>query len=245
MKRCVQWALERMGCRLVRLNDLRRSPLQDLLRLLRRFDFAPNHILDVGANRGMWTRQALEIFPDAHYTLLEPQQELHGHLDDCIAKGAKIRWMPVGAGKHSGTHFLTVYANDVGSSFVPTQDEAKRGGYRQIAVKVETLNAIVASSELPAPEMIKIDAEGWDLQVLEGASDLIGKTEIILIEAGIFARDLENHLSAVMRRMDALNYQVFDFTDLNRSPKHGVLWLCEMAFLRKGSHLFDAVDAYE
>lgn len=33
--------------------------------------------------------------------------------------------------------------------------------------------------------------------------------------------------------------------DLNRSPKFGVLWLCELAFLREGSSLLKAVTAYE
>jgi hypothetical protein len=32
---------------------------------------------------------------------------------------------------------------------------------------------------------------------------------------------------------------------LNRSPKHGVLWLCELAFLRNGCSLFDAASSYE
>ena len=40
-------------------------------------------------------------------------------------------------------------------------------------------------------------------------------------------------------------YRILDITDLNRSPKYGVLWLCEVAFLRNGSHLLDGVNSYQ
>jgi hypothetical protein len=49
----------------------------------------------------------------------------------------------------------------------------------------------------------------------------------------------------VMRFMTDVGYNLIDITDLNPSPKHGVLWLCEMAFLREGSSLMKAVTSYE
>jgi hypothetical protein len=36
-----------------------------------------------------------------------------------------------------------------------------------------------------------------------------------------------------------------DITDMNRSPKHGVLWLCELAFIRKDSPLIRNLLSYE
>ena len=42
--------------------------------------------------------------------------------------------------------------------------------------------------------------------------------------------------------MDEAGYKVVDITDINRSPKYGVLWLCELAFLRNDSTLFDTVN---
>ena len=45
--------------------------------------------------------------------------------------------------------------------------------------------------------------------------------------------------------MELAGYHAVDITDINRSPKFGVLWLCELAFLRNGSPLFDSVSSYE
>ena len=110
-----------------------------------------------------------------------------------------------------------------------------------------TLNKLVASSDAGLPEMVKIDAEGFDLKVLAGASDLLAKTDIFLVEAvvcSIGGAD-ENTIAEVVSFMAKAGYNLMDITDLNRSPKHGVLWVCELAFLREGSPLLDAVSSYE
>ena len=39
-------------------------------------NFKPKHIVDVGANRGYWTKEVMKIFPNAYYTLFEPQRDL-------------------------------------------------------------------------------------------------------------------------------------------------------------------------
>ena len=36
-----------------------------------------------------------------------------------------------------------------------------------------------------------------------------------------------------------------DVTSSNPSPKHGVLWVCELAFIRNRNQLLDAVKSYE
>jgi hypothetical protein len=92
--------------------------------------------------------------------------------------------------------------------------------------------------------MVKIDAEGYDLKVLSGASSLIGKTEVLFIEAAV-RWSYENSMLEVVRRMDDSGYGLLDVTDINRSPKFGVLWLFELAFLRKSSQVLDSVTSYE
>ena len=61
----------------------------------------------------------------------------------------------------------------------------------------------------------------------------------------ISGQDFENTLGNVIQAMAHAGYRILDITDLNRSPKYGVLWLCEVAFLRNGSHLLNGVNSYE
>jgi len=111
-------------------------------------------------------------------------------------------------------------------------------------VPLRTVNEIVASSGLPVPAMVKIDAEGFDLKVIAGASELFGKTEIFLAEASVGERDFENSALAVLQLMDQAGYRLLDVTDLNRSAKSGLLWLTELAFLKKTSTMLDSATRY-
>jgi FkbM family methyltransferase len=244
MKQLIQSILGKFGLRLIRQNDSVKPiyGIDSFFPLLKQFGFAPKHIVDVGANHGNWTRTAIKYFPDALYTLVEPQDHLKVHITDLVDSGYRIRWLNVGAGDKSGTLPFVLSFRDDSSTFALTEEQARNAGLRQITVEVKTLNEI--ASALPPPEIVKIDAEGFDLKVLAGASDLLGKTDIFLIEA-MFCCPYENSVAAVVTFMANAQYRLIDITDLTRSPKYGVLWLCELAFLRNGSPLLERVTTYE
>lgn len=246
MKRLVQRLLATFGYRIVRIQDGPRASdgLALFFAVLKRFGFAPKHILDVGANRGLWTREAFKYFPEARYTLVEPQDELKANVQDLLDRGCKIEWINAGASDQPGTLPLTIAASDGSSTFVITDRHGQPTGAQQRAVPVRTVNEIVSSSDAGIPEMVKIDAEGFDLKVLAGASDLLGRTDIILVEA-VVCGNYENTAEKVIRFMAEAGYGLMDITDLNRSPRHGVLWLCELAFLRSGSSLLAEATTYE
>jgi len=246
IKRAIQSTLRIFGYRLSRLTQVTNiTPptygWNNFLRLLRSFGFDPKHIVDIGANRGEWTREATKYFPRAHYTLVEPQDELKIHVQDLIDRGYQIHWINAGAGDQPGVLQFNVSHHDFSSTFCQWSDSQV---FKQIPVRVRTLNEIVASTGLPTPEMVKIDAEGFDLKVLTGASELFGKTEIFLAECAIVPQGQENTALAIIQKMAESGYHLIDITDINRSPKWGVLWLCEFAFLHKTSHLFETAKLY-
>jgi len=80
--------------------------------------------------------------------------------------------------------------------------------------------------------------------VLAGASELFGQTEIFLAEAWIGQTDFANTALAVIEKMSEAGYGLIDITDMNRSPTHGGLWLCEFVFLRAASKLLDSAVRY-
>ena len=93
--------------------------------------------------------------------------------------------------------------------------------------------------------MVKIDAEGFDLKALQGASSLFETTDVFLVECSVCCRSYENSVHAVCDFMGSNGYRIFDITDINRSPKHNLLWLSEVVFVREKSDVWTKVDAYE
>lgn len=172
IKKLIRSTLHRFGYELVPIKAPTSSPLDRFFAMLKRQGFSPKHVIDVGAHKGTWTRRALEYFPDAYYTLIEPQAELRRYAQDLLDGGYKIEWLTAGAGDRPGILDFTVNLRPDSSSFRLTRQEAESAGFSQIKVEVRTLNDVVRSRKAPPPEMVKIDAEGFDLKVLAGASDL-------------------------------------------------------------------------
>lgn len=204
---------------------------------LKHINFIPGHIVDVGANHGTWTRETLHHFPAAYYTMLEPQPWMRDSMKDILDSNPKVKFNAVGAGEKPGTFKFTIVDRDDSCSFIYTEAEAKEKGFRQIEVPVVTLNNLLAEANLPVPEIIKIDAEGLDIEVLKGASDFFGKTEIFMVEAGVVNRSIKNNFLKVITFMDENGYRLFEITDLNRPFKSNALWLVELVFIKKNGYI--------
>ena len=207
--------------------------LHNFYAILKSVQFKPVHIVDVGANKGDWTREALKEFPDCRFTLLEPQAHMKESIRDLLDANSKITFNAVGAGKQSGVFKFTIVDRDDSCSFTYSDEFVKQHGYKQIEVPVVTLNELIAEQKLPAPDIIKIDAEGLDMEVLEGASNFFGKTEVFMIEAGVVNKVFANSFLELIIFMDGKGYRLFEITDINRPFKPEVLWLVELAFVKK------------
>lgn len=213
------------------------SLLQNFYNILLQYNFEPKHILDVGANHGTWTRAILPYFPEAKYSLVEPQHWLKESFQDLLDNYHKINFYPVGVGKKEGHFNFTLVDRDDSCSFRYTEKEAHENGFKQIEIPVITIDQLIAENNLPIPEIVKIDAEGLDIEVLEGASSLFGKTQIFMVEAGIMNTAFSNDAHSVISYMDDKGYRLFDITDLNRPFSSGVLWLVELAFIKRNGFL--------
>lgn len=205
------------------------------LNYLKKSGFNPETILDIGANHGTWTRDVLKIFPNSKYYLVEPQGTLEKHISD-LKFNRNVYFYPIGIGGTNGTFEFSINQSDDSSSFRPMDSQIE--GYKfvkKIKVPMLTLDSFLNQYSLPIPHLIKIDAEGLDLEVIHGANSIFGQTECILIEASVHQRAFPNSLLQVMKIMDEKGYEVFDFTDLNRPFANGLLWLVEILFIKKGS----------
>lgn len=207
---------------------------------LKAANFYPKYIVDIGANTGTWTRELLKNFPDASVLMIEPQQRLQKHFQDLL--NDKITYLSLGVGNKNDILKFTIVDRDDSCSFIYSEEEAQKMGYEQIEVPVKTLNTIVTESKFPTPELIKIDAEGLDLEVIEGASDFYGKTEVFLVEATVCCTTYNNTVAKVVKIMDEAGYQIYEITDLNRPfPQSPILWLIEIAFVKKDGFLLQQI----
>jgi len=214
-------------------NDLHNYLNNNFFTLIKETGIVPSHIIDVGANHGDWTRMALKYFPDADYSMIEPQAELNQYYND-ILTNSKIRVFNIGLGRHNGIFKFTIADSDDASTFRLSEADAKKTGLKQIDVEVKSLDNFINNQNLPIPDIIKIDAEGLDLDVLNGASSIFGFTEVIIVEAAVMASGLDNTVDKIVEFMKHKNYKLFDILDLNRPIDTDIkyLMLIELAFIK-------------
>lgn len=210
--------------------------LNNLITILKNNNYHPKLIIDIGANHGTWSRVWKQAYPEAKIILIEPQHWLKLSFDDLL--DSHTVYMPIGAGKENGSFIFTINSDrDDSSTFSLSADEALARGYKQIEIPVKTLNTIVEENGNTIPDIVKIDAEGIDIDVLDGASNLFEITEIFLVEASINSTFKQTELTAVVDYMDKKGYRVFEITDINRPFSNNVLWLVELVFVRRGGFI--------
>jgi len=234
--------LGRFGFRVVRATNFPQADVGAFCANIAARGFRPRHVFDVGANKGDWSRAARAVFPGAIYTLIEPQEEMTPFLERFCNETPGATWIKAGAGATKGELELAVADDTVSSSFAVSTDEAERYDWRLRTVPVVTLDE-VAVTVGAKPDIVKLDVEGFEREVLKGATTLIGETEVFLLELVLF-RPKEGAMSFVdaVAFMADLGYVPYDFTGFQSRPYDGALALCEVAFARQGGFLRSFLD---
>lgn len=148
-------------------------------------------ILDVGANRGEMSIALRGAFPAARIVAFEPNpvtyEQLAGNL-----KGLGVECVQAGLGAAEGTARLHCYRGDQASGHATVYREMFRlyEGYGigsatdlvEFEVGIQTLDTTCRALGIEAVEFLKIDVEGHELRVLEGAREMLAEGRIALIQ---------------------------------------------------------------
>jgi FkbM family methyltransferase len=180
----------------------------------------------------------MKYFPNAHYILFEPQPNLRLEIENELLGKKNYTLFSLGVGNNDGQLLFTYQDRADSCTFNMSEKEALEKGFKQVKTPIVKLDSFVKLEKLPKPEILKIDAEGIDLDVLDGAKELLNESvEIVLVEVGILNNFFQNSALNVLNYMDKANFKLFDITDLNRPFKNGALWLCEFVFIKKNGKL--------
>jgi FkbM family methyltransferase len=204
------------------------------LKEIRERGFAPNSILDVGANCGEWSRIARSVFKEADFFLIEPQVEMKPFLDKLCADWPGSRWFQAGAGARESELLLTLWDDLIGSSFLPGPSRELEQAGKQRPVPIITIDALIQRAEIPTPDLVKIDVQGFELEVLKGATNCFGPTQAFIVEASLFSSG-PNHpvFHQVVNFMLEQGYVAYDFVDLKQRPFDGALGQVDVCFVKQ------------
>jgi FkbM family methyltransferase len=142
-------------------------------------------VLDVGASRGQFAVFAANRWPEARLICFEPLPDARSRLERVVPAG-RADVHPVALGTEPGEVEMHVSARDDSSSLLPIgpgQTTAFPGteeaGTQR--VRVDVLENHV-SADLARPVLLKIDVQGFELDVLEGAGGALAHIDELYVE---------------------------------------------------------------
>lgn len=143
-------------------------------------------IVDVGAHHGQFALLARERYPAADIVCVEPLPDAVDRLRAVHAGDERMTVLPFAAGDAGGRRSLHVSRKTDSSSLLPILRpyvEAFPGTEEAgtIDVDVRTLDALLEPG-MRRPALLKIDAQGGELEVLAGAARVLAEVDAAYVE---------------------------------------------------------------
>jgi FkbM family methyltransferase len=143
-------------------------------------------VIDVGANVGQYAERLRDIGCENQIVSFEPGSAAFSILADRARKEPRWEVRQKALGPRPGTEVLRVSGNSVSSSLLDIDSNHVSAAPRSATVSHETVNVSTLDLEFAGwktdPFWLKLDVQGFELQVLEGASQMLPRTQFVQAE---------------------------------------------------------------
>jgi len=207
----------------------------NLLRLVE-----PAAILDVGANTGQFARNLRGLGYAGTIISFEALPLVHAELMRNASKDDRWLVAPCAAlGSSHGTAEMNVAGNSASSSLLPMLDahlhaapeSAYTGKQTVVTARLDELSAEM----LPTlgDVYLKIDTQGYELEVLKGAGSLLDRVRVIQVELSLTRMyDHSPTLATMVPYVEGLGFELFNLTPTFKDRRSGRLLQADGFFVR-------------
>lgn len=205
----------------------------------------PATVFDVGVGTG--TPWLYAAFPQAHFVLVEPQAIFEPTLKRlCASMDAEYHLVGVGESEKQ----LPLYKlpdSATGSSFLPPNAyNEQHWGKSECAAESLRIVPLDSFADRKAPFLLKIDTEGYELEVLRGSRKILEQTDVIVLEVGITQRQVgEPDLIEIGAFLKDAGFRLVDFPTLVQERPGGALVYADVALCTPGGSVFDVCKGHE
>jgi FkbM family methyltransferase len=184
--RSIKWVLARQGVVLVSTSRFGSYPFADAKRLAAVWNYPVTTIFDVGANEGESTLDALNKFPKARVLSFEPHPPTFAILMTNVAGNPRFQGFNVALGTDIGEVEMIEYDDSTTNSLTQNNPFSTRWNTRGRSIRVQetTLDTFCSEHSIDSIDLLKIEAEGLDLAVLQGGNLMLQKQAVkfVLVE---------------------------------------------------------------
>ena len=239
-RRWLNRAMRASGFRVTRWRPSNRfDAMRETVEMLHAQGYRPRIVIDAGANMGMWSRMAHDVFGDSQFILIEPQPACQPQLREAAAAIGKASVHAVAVSAPGRSRVGLVGGTAEGGTGVGVL-EADADVAAEIECEATTLDALCAHTiRREDRALLKLDLEWHEMPALEGAPQLLGAVEVIVSESQIFP--INDNDRAVFRDLvnllHAAGFELYDLATMNGRRRDGRLTMVDAVFVRRDSPL--------
>jgi FkbM family methyltransferase len=197
-------------------------------------------VIDVGAHKGEFASGIKSVLPNALLYAFEPQPDCHAVLAERVKKYPGVETRCLALGKHIGISEFHRNAFSKSSSLLAMSD-LHRAAYpwtareEHTSVRVSTLDNELGSLDLPGKILLKIDVQGYELEVLKGAAKLLERVDYVLVETSVGGRLYEGEATfeEVSTHLARLGFSYAGNWDQMANPLDGRTLQVDALFVRQ------------
>ncbi len=181
----------------------------------------------------------MKHYPSAFYHLIEAQEPHKADLEAFKQKNKNVNYVLAAAGNKVGEIYF-----DNGGLFGGLASDTPLE-QNHIVVPVTTIDVEIAKHNLKAPYLIKLDTHGYEVPILEGASETLKNANLVIIETYNF-QIAKNSLRfwEMCAYMEKLGFLPIDMVDFMHRAKDNAFWQMDIFFVRKDRAEF-GYNSYE
>ena len=145
------------------------------------------HVVDIGANRGQFALIARKCFPDAKIDSFEPLLEPADRFQELFNNDHSTHLHRLAIGLNEGEAAIHVSSRDDSSSLLPITDTQSTlfpgtAECETRMIHVAPLKDIISEQYIQEPALLKIDVQGYEMEVLRGCEELLDRFRYIYVE---------------------------------------------------------------
>lgn len=195
-------------------------------------DFRPNALIDIGANDGAYASFLRDYFRIPLVHAFEPLQQ---HAAELSERGFIVH--PVALSDRNGE--ADFHVNDYGaaSSLLPLTETCIREYPQTARTTSRKVTVARLDDELPDPpqgSLVKIDAQGYELPIIQGGRKVLTAAQFILIEM-TFVPLYEGQalFNGVHAELDALGFEMAGFLSQRAEADSGRPLFAHCAYAKR------------
>lgn len=213
--------------------QLQRKDLRQFCAHLRTTGFHPSIVVDVGVADG--TFEIYTVFPKAHYLLIEPLEEfMPGMRWMARHYRAEIALAAAGAEERDVTiRFGQAHEEMHGATVIPSLGPAAPSNLCSRTIAMRRVDSLVDGLRRAGPILLKVDTQGSELDVVRGATGVLDRIEVIILEVSLFNfGHAQPQMVEVVKFMSDLGYVPYDMFDGYNRPLDNALAQIDIAFVK-------------